>query len=305
MMHFTDSFVEKTTRHCVRGLALLLPFLIVMSTALFGGCSDDDNSNGPVCPSEGVDAALVGDWVALDKDGNALESGMRITHDGKRQMLGTHWATGTLALAANACSPPPFRCVGNNLVEIPVIPGGLDTLSWSISSDVLTLRRIAPLASPTRYRRIELGAKVTETVTYSFSYMLDGEPRTAPVIWPRVPASAEAQLQGESPQLMISGEAVISGESGEILVLSLRDFHGTGSYNLTGMNGSYANVSISHCSDYLELYQTRDDSLSTVSVAVFDTGSDRCSGTFDITIYGPSGETKHAVGSFDVPLTLP
>jgi len=298
MIHFLDSFTKKTTRHGARDLALLLPFLIVMSTALFGGCSDDADPSGPVCSAEGVDAQLVGDWVALDRDGNALESGMRIARDGVRQTLGVHWATGTLALAANACLPPPFRCVGKNLVEIPVIPGGLDTLSWSIAADVLTLRRISSLASPTRYRGIELGTIVTEPVTYSFSYTLDGEPRSAPVIWPRVPAIAEAQLQRDSPRLMISGEA------GEILMFSLRDFHGTDSYNLTGMNGNYANLTISHCSDYLELFQTQDDSLSSVSVSLFDTGSHRCSGTFDITVHGPSGETKQVAGSFDVPLSL-
>lgn len=298
MAYSAVSLAEEKTKSHVSYFALLPLFLALLIGLAVAGCSDDEGKNGPVCPAEGVAAELVGDWVALDGDGNMMNSGMRIARDGSRQTLGVHWATGTLAVAQKACNPPPFRCVGNNLVEIPVIPGGLDTLSWSMSSDELTLTRISPLASPTRYRGIELGTKVTDPVTNSFSYTLDGEPRSAPVIWPRVPAIAEAQLQGDSPQLMISGEA------GEILMLSLRDFHGTDSYNLTGMNGSYANLTISDCSDYLELYQTQDDSLSSVSVSLFDTGRHRCSGTFDITVHGPSGETKHVAGSFDVPLNL-
>lgn len=295
MIHFLDSFAEKKAHRRVAWLPLSVVLLVGLSVI---GCSDDEGNNGPVCPAEGVAAELVGDWVALDRDGNMMNSGMRIARDGSRQTLGVHWATGTLAVAQKACNPPPFRCVGNNLVEVHLIPSGRDTLSWSVSSDELTLTRISSLASPTCYRGIELGTKVTEPVTYSFSYTLDGEPRSAPVIWPRVPAIAEAQLQGDSPQLMISGEA------GEILMFSLRDFHGTDSCNLTGMNGSYANVTISHCSDYLELFQTQDDSLSSVSVSLFDTIRHRCSGTFDITVHGPSGETKHVAGSFDVPLNL-
>lgn len=298
MIHVPEFLSAHGARCRARGFALLSLIVVLSIGISTAGCSDDDGKNGPVCPAEGVAAELVGDWVALDKDGNVQEHGMRISQDGTRQTIGVHWATGKLAVASNVCSLPPLFCAGSDLVAIPKIPDGWDTLSWNISSDELTLRQISPFASPMRYRRTQLGMKVTDPVTYSFSYTLDGEPRSAPVIWPGVPSYAEALLHEDVPQLTIFGEA------GEAFVFRLLDFHGTDSYNLTGMNGSYANLTISHCSDYLELFQTRDDSLSSVSVSLFDTGRHRCSGTFDITVHGPSGETKHVDGSFDVPLNL-
>lgn len=289
-----ENRAERTMRISAK-MRVFMPLLLVVCFGLFSGCSDDDGDDSPVCPTDGVDAQLVGDWVALDEDGSMLEHGMRVSQDGTRETIGVHWASGKLAIASNACQPPPYHCAGGHLLSYFVIPGGTDTVSWQISGDELTLTPVREYALPEHFRRTELGVKITEPVTYSFSYTLDGQPHSAPIIWPGVPASAVQLMSDGVPLLNIAG--VGNGT----LRLWLSGFSGPGTYTLE-MTGSYAGYSVSTCSDYLEWYQTWDDGLSTVTITEYDTVGLRCKGTFDVTLHGPTNEVKHAVGSFDVPL---
>jgi len=262
------------------------------------GCSGDGSTDSPVCPSFGIDPQLAGNWIGLDEDGNPLTRGVRIATDGSRETIGTHWSTGRATMAETACQPSALQCVGRNLVAYYLVPGGFDTLSWTVTGDLLTMSDVSIPEWIACYRRVEPGEKITEPVSYNFTFSRNGGVYSAPVIWPRLPVRVQPGEKDGKARLTIICEGP------ETLVIRLYDLTGPGTYTL-GRSYSHQSATYSAnptCSDAVLGYFSHDDSLSTVTVAGLDTLSGRCTGTFDLTLHASGYESQHIIGSFDAPV---
>ncbi|MFZ1731387.1 MAG: hypothetical protein WBQ23_14890 [Bacteroidota bacterium] len=291
---------DSTALAIVPALPILPALLFVVLLLFAAGCSKDETVvQTPICPSTGIDARLVGDWMQCDSAGNfgtnGGQYGLHIEADGTFTQLAVDWRDGSVAINSETCGTDLYYCVGSNTIGRSVTPVDYDTVTFSIDGDQLIFSRPGPPVSSQQFRRVTLGQIIEQPVACSLLYTFDSTEYGAVVVWPYPPVRVGV-TSGNDPMFVLEGSGL------KAFWVRISDFHGVGTYFLgEDVFQSHA-FTMYGCPVINQQFGTRDDDRSTISITEFDVGTGRCSGSFDFTLWNYADVSHHVIGTFNAPI---
>ncbi|MCB2204950.1 hypothetical protein KQI65_09375 [bacterium] len=278
-----------------------LSVLLICGIA-FSACDSEDEF---VCPTSGIDARLVGDWIEVDDEGNMAAKGIRIEADGSCRALGVDWSTGLPGIAEERCFfPTNLPCMGKNRILWTGGLSGPDTLIYVVTENTLNFYKLDGWTNTASYIRITGDQQIQQPVVSEISWVCDSTnsihgPYTTSQMpyWHTYPCSIFAPPGYNN--ITISGYAAGRYR----FSCFIPDFHGTGTYDLGSSYDREPNAGIgSLCSDVGAYVWSKDDGRSTITITTYDTVNQRVSGYFDMLLSDMDDLYMHITGSFDGPI---
>jgi hypothetical protein len=293
------------TENTTSATVLSVLCVILLCSLIITACDAEDDF---VCPTAGIDARLVGEWMDLENEEDLPELGLKIAADGSCYALGVDWATGLVGVAEEYCFfPRTLPCVGKNMILWTNPWDGPDTLRYEVTENTLKLFNQRDGTLKASYVRLTKGQQIRQPVVSTISWTCDSTNSALGLhsvvqlpFWYTYPCSALTFPDNAS--ITIMGHTT----GRHRFTCFIRDFKGTGTYTL---GHPYEHKSLAGigglCSDVAMDMSTKDDNLSTVTITSYDSTRLRISGSFDLLLADSGGLYVHIVGSFDSPIDLP
>jgi hypothetical protein len=246
--------------------------------------------------------------MGVDDEGNLGTLGLKIAADGSCYALGVDWATGLVGVAEEYCFfPKTLPCVGKNTVLWICGPNGPDTVRYEVTANMLKFYQLRTGMNTLSYVRLMQDQQVRQPVVSTISWTCDSTNSARGLhtvaelpYWFTYPCYTLSHSREAS--ITILGHTTQSNR----FTCYLHEFNGPGTYTLGSPYERKSQAGIGNlCSDVAMSLATKNDNLSTVTIASYDSMRQRISGSFDLLLSDSDGIYMHIIGSFDSPIDLP